>query len=51
MATVRILLEAGQENALAVGDIQGWEALYDFYALRNPQTTGGPRFDSRRARS
>ena len=44
MATVRILLEAGQENALAVGDIQGWEALYDFYALRNPQTTGGPRF-------
>ena len=44
MAKVRILLEAGQENASAVGDIQGWEALYDFYALRNPSTTGGPTF-------
>ena len=44
MAKVRILLEAGQENASAVGDIQGWEELYDFYALRNPNTTGGPTF-------
>ena len=44
MAKVRILLEAGQENAAAVGDIQGWEALYDYYALRNTSTTSGPSF-------
>ena len=36
MATVRIVLEAGQSNAAPTGEIQSWESLYPYLAIRNP---------------
>jgi len=33
-----IVIEAGQSNALPVGDIQGWEDLHPYFAIRSPKT-------------
>lgn len=39
MAEYTLVLEIGQLNAVPVGDIQGWEELHPYVALRSPQTS------------
>ena len=38
MTDYTIVIEAGQSNALPVGDIQGWEELHPYFAIRSPKT-------------
>ena len=38
MTDYTIVIEAGQSNALPVGDIQGWEELHPYFAIRSPET-------------